>query len=267
MLCVARAVIAAADPLAAFDEEMLENFPRFLKREGAVVQILFQIRTEQDVYPADAGPVAAEAQERETEPQRLHRLAEIPRRLVRHAKQSFIVRPVLRLIAQGVEVSFVPDIEAVEDGKAAFHKRFLFRSLIFFVRGERSLPYAVEPFIYRCEEVRGEMTHAHEDRGAVMIRRYDVLYRVSERRGAAYQLAFADPDRRLFADRSYRDVVLFQRVVKFAIDLHARRFPALKPVFMPERFVCEPARAVAASDRSFYSVCRRKFHFQSPLIL
>src|SRR5699024_4167956 len=108
VLRVAAAVVSAADPLAALDEEVREQLTRFVERDFTGGEVALKVFAEQHINPSDAGPVAAEPDEREREPQALHRLAEIRRRLERHAAEYV---GVLRISARfkRVDIAVAPD--------------------------------------------------------------------------------------------------------------------------------------------------------------
>ena len=108
MLRVAAAVVAAADPLAALDEEVREQLARFVERDFSVGEVALEILAEQHINPSDAGPVAAEPHKREREPQALHRLAEIRRRLERHAAEYVGVLMISARFKR-VDIAVAPD--------------------------------------------------------------------------------------------------------------------------------------------------------------
>ena len=100
------------DPFAAFDEEVGEDFTRFIQRDYAAFQILFQRRSEHFVNSADPRPVAAQPCEREREPQTLHGFPEGPRCIKRdtteHRGDFRIVVPLRR------QIPCVPDPHGVD---------------------------------------------------------------------------------------------------------------------------------------------------------
>lgn len=103
-----------------------EEFPRFVQRDCARKQFLFQAGTEHLINPADARPIPAQALECEQEPQALNSLAECPRRMLGHVPRILdhpLVVCLLRSVGfgnalfEGFQIAPVPNPRRIQTGQ------------------------------------------------------------------------------------------------------------------------------------------------------
>ena len=174
------------DPFAALDEEMRKDLARFVQGDPVFRQILFEIRAEHLVDPADPGPVAAKSCKREREPQALHGFTESPRRFKRdtakHRGDFRIVLPLSRQIPR------VPDPHGIDHpAQIPLH-----RSGTVFVDVVQN---AVHAALQHTIETDRNVAHRPQHRLAVKRDRNDMGDRTAQSRGTADFLPGDEPDR------------------------------------------------------------------------
>ena len=149
-LSVSRSVMFP-DPFGSLDPEMSHQFTGFVHRKRSVIQIPFQIGIEHPVKTSNSRPVAHQPEEGIHRPQRLDRLPEITRGILRHMFQRLdnisielllLGRCLLLHLLEQLNIPFLPNSSRIQCQQ---HRLQQVSPVII-----QSTP--VQPFFYLCPQ-------------------------------------------------------------------------------------------------------------------